>query len=98
MYAVPPTRTTDANALPMAVVCWPERSEESCTTLPVVEPEKNCTVILTEPALRHAVSDRLSVWRTDPDQPATTDPEASGVTARLRSRQATTVISFRAAF
>ena len=88
----------DASDLPMAMVSSPECNEESWTTLPVDEPEKNCTVILAEPAAVAAVSDCLSAWLADPDAPTATEAEAPDVTARLSSRQAATVSPFRAAF
>ena len=91
MYAAPPMRTVDASSLPIATVCSPECSDESCTTFPVVEPETNCTVIRAEPSSVAAVNECLSAWRSDPDDPAADDAAASDVTARLSSRQPTNV-------
>ncbi len=82
----------------MATVCSPELSEESWRTLPVVEPETNCTVILAEPALVAAASECLSAWLTEDDDPTAGEAAASEVTARLSSRQPTTASPCRAVF
>jgi len=97
MYATPPTRTVDASALPMATVCAPDCIEESWTTLPVAEPEKNRTVILADPAWVAAASECSSTWSTDPDDRDETAADASEAIARP-SRQATTVSPARAGF
>ena len=56
----------------------PSGREESWTTLPVAEPEKNCTVILAEPASVAAVIECVSAWLTDSDDPTATEAEACG--------------------
>jgi hypothetical protein len=56
--------------------------EESWTTLPVVEPEKNSTVILTEPSLFAALSERSSACCTAFVDAAATDAGLPAVTDR----------------
>src|ERR1700733_1825744 len=98
MYAVPPVRTTDASSFLMATVCLPECSVESCTTFPLVDPEKNCTVILAEPASFAAPSACARDWLTDGDEARATEAEASEVPNRLSNRQPTMTSPFRAVF
>ena len=75
----------------MAMVCSPECREESWTTLPVDRPEKNCTVILAEPAAVAAEIECTSDWLAAADDPTATEAEAPDVTAKLSSRQVATV-------
>ena len=82
MYATPPTSTIDASSFPIAMVCSPEATEESWTSLPVVEPEKISTVILTEPAPLAALSDCWSVCLTELVGGAAADAVPSEVTER----------------
>jgi hypothetical protein len=96
MYATPPTSTTDASSFPMATVCSPESTEESWTTLPVVEPEKNSTVILTEPAPFAALSEFSSVFLTELVERTAADAEPSAFTDKP-SKQATMTSPIRAA-
>src|ERR1700733_5725214 len=97
MYAAPPVRRVDARPLPMATVCLPESSDESWTTFPVFEPEKNWTVMRAEPAPVAAATEFSTACFRDPELPAATEADAGDVTARP-SRQATTVRPARPVF